>query len=120
MSVTTAGEEDVDDMNARGKFLTQQHTADSCDLIVLAAAAGDVSTMLQHLRTHPNEVHNYVCIVHCDPHCYLSHYVQVNRMVSGRAAIHEACKEGFIGVLKALLEYNPDLDIMVCMIIPLL
>ena len=60
MSVTTAGEEDVDDMNARGKFLTQQHTADSRDLIVLAAAAGDVSTMLQHLRTHPNEVHNYV------------------------------------------------------------
>ena len=41
-------------------------------------------------------------------------------MVDGRAAIHEACREGFISVLKALLEYNPDLDIMVCMIIPLL
>ena len=56
--------------------------------------------------------------MHYDPHCYLSHYVQVNRMVDGRAAIHEACKESYIGVLKALLEYNPDLDIMVVQFIP--
>ena len=56
LSMTTAGEEDVD-MSAREEFLTQLHTADSRDLIVLAAAAGDVSAMLQHLRTHPNEVH---------------------------------------------------------------
>ena len=56
LSITTAGEEDVD-MSAREEFLTQLHTADSRDLIVLAAAAGDVSAMLQHLRTHPNEVH---------------------------------------------------------------
>ena len=47
----------------------------------------------------------------------LSHYVQVNRMIDGRAAVHEACKEGYLGVLKALLEYNPDLDLMVHVII---
>ena len=34
-------------------------------------------------------------------------------MVDGRIAVHEACKEGFIGVLKALLEFNPDLEMLV-------
>ena len=67
MSVTTAGEEDVD-MNARGMFFTQQQTADNRGLIVLSAAAGDVSAMLQHLRAHPSEVYIFVssvCVCVC-------------------------------------------------------
>ena len=38
-------------------------------------------------------------------------------MVDGRAAIHEACKEGYTSVLEILLEYAPDLELMVCVII---
>ena len=34
-------------------------------------------------------------------------------MVDGRAAIHEACKENYLLVLEILLEYNPDLEMMV-------
>ena len=35
-------------------------------------------------------------------------------MVDGRTAVHEACKEGYSAVLEVLLEYNADLEIMVC------
>lgn len=31
-------------------------------------------------------------------------------MVEGRTAVHEACKEGYITVLKVLLNFNPDLE----------
>ena len=34
-------------------------------------------------------------------------------MVNGKIAVHESCKEGFIGVLKTLLEFNPDLEMLV-------
>ena len=147
---TIAGEEDVD-LNARGMLLTQLHAGDTCDLIVLAAGAGDVSTMLQHLRNHPNEVyiiymplilicvwicacththtHTHTHTVHNDSSItgffcactlmpsVLCHYEQVNRMVDGRAAVHEACREGYVSILKALLDYNPDLDLMVCVLL---
>ena len=36
-------------------------------------------------------------------------------MVDGRAAIHEACKEGYTTVLQIILEYGPDLELKVCM-----
>ena len=35
-------------------------------------------------------------------------------MVDGRTAVHEACKEGYSAVLEVLLEYDADLEIMVC------
>ena len=34
-------------------------------------------------------------------------------MVQGRTAIHEACKDGYISVLKTLLNFNPDLEKLV-------
>jgi hypothetical protein len=67
------GEEDVD-MNAKGHLLTLMSSVDRLDLIVLAAAAGDEPTVQQILNQHPEEV---------------------NRMVEGRTALHEACKDGY-------------------------
>ena len=49
------GEEDVD-MNARAQLLGQLPSLDRLDVIVLAASAGDVSTMMQILEKHPEEV----------------------------------------------------------------
>ena len=40
--------------------------------------------------------------------------LQVNRMVDGRTALHEACKEGYPAVVEVLLEYSPDMECMVC------
>ena len=34
-------------------------------------------------------------------------------MVAGRTALHEACKECYIEALRILLDYNPDLEMMV-------
>ena len=44
---------------------------------------------------------------------FVTAYVQVNRMVQGRTAIHEACKDGYISVLKTLLNFDPDLEKLV-------
>ena len=41
-------------------------------------------------------------------------------MVDGRTAVHEACKEGYITVLKALLKFSPNLEILVISLILLL
>ena len=54
-TATDGDDEDVD-LNARGKLLTLLPAANDCDVIVLAAAAGDVSTMVEHLKAHPTEV----------------------------------------------------------------
>ena len=44
---------------------------------------------------------------------YTCIYMQVNRIVEGRTALHEACKDGYISVLKTLLKFNPDLEKLV-------
>ena len=43
-------------MNARAQLLGQLPSLDRLDVIVLAASAGDVSTMMQILEKHPEEV----------------------------------------------------------------
>ena len=44
----------------------------------------------------------------------MSHYYQVNAKVHGKSALHIAIAEGYIHVLKTLLQYRPNLDIEVC------
>ena len=43
---------------------------------------------------------------HCSP-------LQINKKIHGKTAVHVACTEGFIGCLRCLLFYHPDLEIMV-------
>jgi len=38
---------------------------------------------------------------------------KVDRKVLGKAALHVACIDGYIGVLRKLLEYKPDLELLV-------
>ncbi|CAI8023106.1 E3 ubiquitin-protein ligase mib1 [Geodia barretti] len=82
-------EEDVN-LTARSQLLVGMILP---DVLVPAAAAGDTNTVRMCLQHHPD---------------------QVNRLVDGRAAIHEACKEGYTSVLEILLEYAPDLELMDC------
>ena len=44
---------------------------------------------------------------------YVAALIQINRKLHGRTAVHVACTEGYIGCLKLLLTYNPDLELMV-------
>ena len=39
--------------------------------------------------------------------------VQINRKIRGKTAVHVACTEGYIGCLRCLLFYHPDLEVMV-------
>jgi len=38
---------------------------------------------------------------------------KVDRKVRGKAALHVACIDGYVGVLRKLLEYKPDLELLV-------
>ena len=100
-------------MNARSQLYTLFHAMDPLDVLVQATAAGDTDTVRQYLYQHPDQVLKFTrlkCVV-------LFHEValsfQVNRMVDGRGAMHEACKEGYWAVLEIILEYNPDLELTV-------
>lgn len=44
---------------------------------------------------------------------YVTVLIQINRKLHGRTAVHVACTEGYIGCLKLLLTYNPDLELIV-------
>ena len=54
-------------MNAKAQLLSVMPTADNLDLIVLAAASGDASTVRQLLQQHPEEVFIYTsnCLFFC-------------------------------------------------------
>ena len=41
-------------------------------------------------------------------------FLQVNAKAGGKAAIHCACAQGNLDVLKCLLEFSPNLEIEVC------
>ena len=47
-------------MNAKGQLLTMMSSVDRLDMIVLAATAGDASTVQQILNHHPQEVYMVV------------------------------------------------------------
>lgn len=42
-------------------------------------------------------------------------YLQVDTKAAGKAAIHCACAQGNVEVVRCLLEFTPDLEIKVCM-----
>jgi len=54
-----------------------------------------------------------VPIVGCLDDCCDFCQQKVDRKVQGRAALHVACIDGYIGVLRKLLEYKPDLELLV-------
>ena len=54
-----------------------------------------------------------VCYI-CPIIIHVSLLLQVNAITQGKAALHCASVAGNIPVLKAILEFNPDLEIEVC------
>ena len=49
-------------------------------------------------------------------HAYVKYsflFLQINKKLRGKTAIHVACTEGYLGCLKVLLSYQPDLEIIV-------
>ena len=52
----------------------------------------------------------YTCNLLC---IYVTVVIQINRKLHGRTAVHVACTEGYIGCLKLLLTYNPNLELIV-------
>ena len=61
-------------------------------VVVAAAAAGDANMVKQFLSRHPKEV---------------------NTKAVGKTAMHCASVGGHVEVVKALLEFNPDLEVEV-------
>jgi len=41
----------------------------------------------------------------------------VDRKVLGKTALHASCLDGYIGALRKLLEYKPDLNILVSLML---
>jgi hypothetical protein len=73
------------------KVLTILKSGDPKDAIWYLSATGDVHTLQTYLQRFPDEI---------------------NKKIHGKTAVHVACTEGFIGCLRCLLFYHPDLEIM--------
>jgi E3 ubiquitin-protein ligase mind-bomb len=84
---------DVGDVDriALMKVLAILQQTDTRDAMGYLAATGDVPTLQKYLDKYPEEI---------------------NRKLRGRTAVHVACTEGYIGCLKLLLSYQPDVELL--------
>jgi E3 ubiquitin-protein ligase mind-bomb len=80
--------EDADRIALMKVFAILQQN-DPRDGIIYVTATGDVPTLKKSLEKYPEEI---------------------DRKLHGRTAVHVACTEGYIGCLKLLLSYHPDIE----------
>lgn len=83
------------------------------DVIPAAALIRDVETLRAYLEKNPQDVYNFILKIKKKRKESVLLYLQVNFIKSGQGALHLAVIRGYISVVKTILQFNPDVNIMV-------